>query len=107
MTAPTPGVADTPATREALRSLRSVGASAGADVTVPIAGDILYGAEEIAVFLFGERKHRRRVYNLVDGNGLPVFRIGVNICARKSVLLEWIMKQERGNMHDDPSANVD
>jgi len=26
-----------------------------------------------------------------------VFRIGVNICARKSVLLEWIASQERGN----------
>jgi len=59
-----------------------------------IAGDILYGADAIAMFLFGERKHRRRVYNLVSTNGLPVFRIGVNICARKSVLLGWIADQE-------------
>ena len=58
-----------------------------------IAGDILYGADAIALFLFGERKHRRRVYNLVSTNGLPVFRIGVNICARKSVLLAWIEQE--------------
>jgi hypothetical protein len=63
--------------------------------STPIAGDILYGADEIAEFLFGSRKHRRRVYNLVDGNGLPIFRIGVNICARKSILLEWIANQEK------------
>lgn len=60
-----------------------------------IAGDILYGADEIALFLFGDRKHRRRVYNLVEGNALPTFRIGVNICARKSVLLQWIDSQEQ------------
>jgi hypothetical protein len=62
--------------------------------TPPIAGDILYGADEIALYLFGDPKHRRRVYNLVQGNGLPVFRVGVNICARKSVLLAWIAAQE-------------
>lgn len=62
-----------------------------------VAGDLLHGAEEIAVFLFGDGKHRRRVYNLVDGNELPVFRIGANICARKSVLMDWIARQERGN----------
>jgi hypothetical protein len=64
---------------------------------VAIAGDILYGADEIALFLFGDRKHRRRVYNLVDGNALPTFRIGVNICARKSVLIAWIATQEQSN----------
>lgn len=61
-----------------------------------IAGDLLYGADAIALFLFGDRRYRRRVYNLVDGNGLPVFRVGVNICARKSVLLAWIDAQESG-----------
>lgn len=60
-----------------------------------IAGDMLHGADEIAVFLFGDQKQRRRVYNLVNRNGLPVFRIGVNICARKQVLLDWIATQER------------
>jgi hypothetical protein len=60
-----------------------------------MAGDILRGAEEIADFLFGEDpKHRRKVCNLVHTNSLPTFRIGANICARKSVLLAWIEKQE-------------
>jgi hypothetical protein len=40
------------------------------------AGDLLYGAAAVAEFLFSDRKYRRRVYNLVEGNGLPVFRIG-------------------------------
>jgi hypothetical protein len=63
----------------------------------PIAGDILHGADEIAEFLFGDRKYRRRIYNLVDGYHLPIFRIGTNICARRSILLEWISTQERTN----------
>jgi hypothetical protein len=64
---------------------------------VPIAGDILYGADAVAKYLFGAPKHRRRVYNLVEAKRLPIFRIGANICARKSILLEWISVQEERN----------
>jgi hypothetical protein len=91
------------ASRSPVGSIRVVEPLHGSALRVsaaPIAGDMLYGADAIATFLFGDRKHRRRVYNLVDGNGLPVFRIGVNICARKSVLLDWIAAQERGNGPD-------
>jgi hypothetical protein len=63
--------------------------------------NVLYGAGEIATFLFGDPKYRRRVYNLVNGNELPIFRVGVNICARKTVLLEWIAAQERTNRRKD------
>lgn len=59
-----------------------------------IAGDILYGADEIATLLFGDAKFRRRVYNLVEKKALPVFRIGASVCARRSVLLAFIAKQE-------------
>ena len=59
-----------------------------------IAGDILHGADEIAAFLYGDAKHRRRVYNLIDGDYLPVFRLGAGICARRSVLMAWIGEQE-------------
>jgi len=59
-----------------------------------IAGDILFGADAIADFLFGDRKFRRKVYNLVESGNLPVFRLGTGICARKSVLIEWIGRQE-------------
>jgi hypothetical protein len=60
-----------------------------------LAGDILYGADGIAEFLYGYSKLRRKVYNLVETERLPHFRLGAAICARKSVLLAWIEQQER------------
>jgi hypothetical protein len=60
-----------------------------------LAGDILYGADGIAEFLYGDRKLRRKVYNLVETARLPHFRLGAVICARRSVLLHWIQAQER------------
>jgi hypothetical protein len=69
-----------------------------------LAGDLLRGADEVAEFLYGDRKHRRRVYNLVEGNSLPIFRIGANICARKSILLDWIACQEQGNTRGSPTT---
>jgi hypothetical protein len=59
-----------------------------------IAGDILRGAEAIAEFLYGDARHRRRVYNLIDRGSLPHFRLGIGICARRSVLMDWIASQE-------------
>ena len=59
-----------------------------------LAGDILYGADQIAEFLYGDRKCRRKVYNLIDGSRLPHFRLGASICARRSVLFDWIVDQE-------------
>jgi hypothetical protein len=59
-----------------------------------VCGDIFYGAGEIAAFLFGNARYRRRVYTRVATGKLPVF-IGANICARRSVLLEWMAEQER------------
>src|SRR5690242_13947676 len=57
--------------------------------------DLLEGASAIARFVFGDEtaKSRRRVYNLADqkrDDRLPVFRMGTQICARKSTLLKWI-----------------
>ena len=60
-----------------------------------LAGNILHGADANAEFLYGDRKSRRKVYHLVESANLPVFRLGINICARKSVLLEWIGRQEQ------------
>ena len=60
----------------------------------PLAGDILHGADQIAAFLYGDRKDRRKVYNLVETGRLPHFRLGANICARRSSLLQWITTQE-------------
>ncbi len=59
-----------------------------------VGGDILHGADGIAAFLYGDPKLRRKVYNLVQKKRLPHFRLGAVICARKSVLLDWIKQQE-------------
>ena len=60
-----------------------------------LAHDIITGAEGLAEFIFGDRKQRRKVYHLVESGGLPVFRLGSQICARKSVILHWIGEQEQ------------
>lgn len=62
----------------------------------PLADDLLRGADEIATFMFGNAKHRRKVYYLTGeaARGLPHFKIGSLICARKSTLLRWIAEQE-------------
>ena len=61
-----------------------------------LADDLLRGADDIALFVFGDVKHRRKIYYF--GNDakvrMPVFRIGNVICARKSTLLRWIAEQE-------------
>ena len=62
--------------------------------TEQLASDLLCGAEEIAAFLFGDAKHRRKVYHLAETSRLPVFRLGSKLCARRSVLLDWIAEQE-------------
>jgi len=60
----------------------------------PLADDLLEGAAQIAAFLFGDGKQRRRVYWLVQKQSLPVFKIGQRICARPSTLRRWIREQE-------------
>jgi hypothetical protein len=59
--------------------------------------DLLRGADEIAEFVFGDRKHRRKVYYLTGDAKIqmPHFKLGSVICARKSTLLQWIENQER------------
>ena len=61
-----------------------------------LAADLLHGAEAIAIFVFGNIRHRRKVYYYASDAKLrlPTFRIGNVICARKSKLLEWIEMQE-------------
>lgn len=77
-----------------------------AKASSPLAGDILHGAEEIAEFLYGDRKSRRKVYHLVESGHIPFFKIGNNVCTRKSVLLDWIEEQERGQTpRQNPAGN--
>jgi excisionase family DNA binding protein len=60
-----------------------------------LASDILHGAGQIAHFLYGHEKHRRKVYRLVASGGIPHFRLGATICSRKSALRGWIDNEER------------
>jgi hypothetical protein len=59
-----------------------------------LAQDLLRGADEIADFLFGDARQRRKVYHLAETSRIPVFRLGSMLCARPSVLMAWIASQE-------------
>ena len=69
--------------------------------TPEVAKDILRGATEIAVFLYGSGKYRRRIYHLKATSTVPFFKIGSVICARKSVLLKWFEAQEQRHANDN------
>ncbi|MGC0387753.1 hypothetical protein ACVI1J_010166 [Bradyrhizobium diazoefficiens] len=63
------------------------------------ASDILEGAEAIAEFLFGGNeddrdRNKRKIYYLAENSRLPLFLFGTMLCARKSVLLAFISRQE-------------
>jgi hypothetical protein len=69
------------------------GANSG---SLPLAQDLMTGAEAIANFMFGDASEpsRRRVYHASDKLGLPTFKLGGTICARRSTILAWIERQE-------------
>jgi hypothetical protein len=60
-----------------------------------LADDLLEGADEIAAFIWGDAAQRRRVYHLAETSRIPLFRLGSGLCARRSVLLDWIKAQEK------------
>lgn len=68
--------------------MKPFGNTTGAEPAT-LGDDLLHGAEAIAVFVFGNEKHRRKVYHYAGDAKvrLPVFRIGNVICARKSKLV--------------------
>lgn len=59
-----------------------------------LASDLLRGAEEIAEYLFGDRSMRRQIYHLAEKGELPVFKLGSQLCARKSRILAWVESKE-------------
>ena len=61
---------------------------------IEFAKDLLRGAAEIAEFLFGDRKYRRKVFYLAERSKLPIFRLRSQLCARKSSLLKFVEEQE-------------
>lgn len=65
-----------------------------ADPGNDLSADLLEGADSIATFMFGSPNKRKKVYHLVENGRLPVFRLGSTLCARKTVLMDWIAAQE-------------
>jgi hypothetical protein len=67
-----------------------------------LGGDrLLYGAAEIAEFIFGDEDRARTIYHWFE-HGLipPAFKVGKTICASKFELRHWM----RGN--DGPAVRV-
>jgi hypothetical protein len=57
--------------------------------------DLLRGAGAIAEYLFGDRRMRRKVYHLAaTSSNLPTFKLGSQLCALKSSLIESFKNQE-------------
>lgn len=64
--------------------------------------DLLHGADDIAEFLYGDRKYRRRVYHLVETRQIPVFRLGGRLTARRSTLVHAFEKLEGAACSSEP-----
>ena len=79
-----------------LKTERPRGAAAPESGLSPpnLGDDILRGADQIAEFLLGDGRQRRKVYHLAENSRLPVFKLGAILCARRSTLIAWIADQE-------------
>lgn len=78
---------------------RPFGANGGAML---LADDLLHGADEIARFVYGSpddertaESNRRKIYHAADKHGLPAFKLGGTMTARRSTILKWIEAQEQ------------
>lgn len=71
-----------------------------------LSSDLLRGADQIAEFIFGDKRQTRKVYHVAATSRLPHFKLGAMLCARKSTLLEWIAAQEKrtSNRNDEGNA---
>lgn len=76
------------------KSAGAISPNGGALPTAGLSDDMLRGAHEIAGFLFGDPKERRKVYHLAENSRLPTFKLGAVLCARKSTIMEWVKQQE-------------
>lgn len=74
-------------------STRPSGAS---DTGLPLHDDLMVGADAISEFMFGNaiEGNKRRVYHAADKLGLPCFKMGGSLCARRSTILKWIDEKE-------------
>jgi hypothetical protein len=59
-----------------------------------LADDLLRGADELAEFIYGDRRQRRKVYHLGETSSFPLFRLGGMLCGRRSRIKQFIEAQE-------------
>jgi hypothetical protein len=73
------------------------------DINADVGDDILCGARAIGLFLLPkidggrvrtEKQLQRAIFHLAAHTNLPVFKIGSRLCARKTVVIEWIKAEE-------------
>lgn len=53
--------------------------------------DVFYGVPAIADAI---KFKPRQVHHLKDHHGLPTFKIGRNVCARRGALRDWLKQRE-------------
>ncbi|GEL42258.1 hypothetical protein MEX01_28490 [Methylorubrum extorquens] len=53
--------------------------------------DLLHGVPAIAAEM---RLSPRQIYHLAEKHGLPTFKIGRTVCARRSTLSVWLAERE-------------
>ena len=66
--------------------------------------DLLFGAKEIAVYVFGSDRYAGRVYDLQRRSRppfrFPMFTMGSTLCARRSSINAWYDEQETAENDD-------
>lgn len=88
-------------------TLSGISGSSELETEVPLSRDILRGADQIAAYLYGDAKLRRKIYHLVQTGNLPVFKLGSILCARKSKLLRWIEEEEAKSSNRPTAPRLD
>jgi hypothetical protein len=65
----------------------------------------LRGADAIAEYIFGDRRHRRKVYYLAECSRLPIWRLGSRLCLRPATYEQFIKDQESRVVPNGPRTN--
>lgn len=72
-----------------------------------ITHDILYGAAEIALHLYGKNTQttRQRIHRMAIASCAPMFRVGSTLCARRGKLDEFLNGLETAEANSDTTIS--
>lgn len=77
------------------------GSDAGGRLSLVTYSNVLYGAKAIAAYVFGDEAKWSRIIDmnrrLDEPHRFPMFYIGATLCARRTVIDEWIAAREAAN----------